>query len=76
MNTIKVLSKGQIVIPVSIRKKFKIKPGGTVTLFDYGNTIYIVPQNENPVEEARGILPAQPSLTDELLNERKKDFGG
>ena len=43
MNTVKVLSKGQIVIPVGIRKKFEIIPGTTIQVFEYDNLIYLVP---------------------------------
>ena len=37
MNTVKVLSKGQIVIPVGIRKKYEITPGTRIQVFEYDN---------------------------------------
>jgi AbrB family looped-hinge helix DNA binding protein len=74
METVKVLDKGQIVIPAGIRKKYKILPGNHVQLFEYGNLIYIVPPAEDPIGEAMGFLPGVPSLTGELLAERNKDF--
>ena len=40
MNTVKVLAKGQIVIPASIRKKFGIKPGLQLNIFEYNDIIY------------------------------------
>ena len=76
MNTVKVLTKGQIVIPAAIRKKFNIQPGNALQLFEYGNLIYLVPPVKNPAEDAMGCLPKGPSLSKELLNERKKDFAG
>ena len=76
MNTVKVLTKGQIVIPAAIRKKFNIQPGNTLQLFEYGNLIYLVLPVKDPVEDAMGCLPKRPSLSKELLNERKKDFAG
>ena len=74
MNTVKVLSKGQIVIPVGIRKKFEITPGSTIQVFEYDNLIYLVPPAKDALKAARGCLPGRPSLSDELLTERKKDF--
>jgi AbrB family looped-hinge helix DNA binding protein len=39
MNTVKVLAKGQIVIPAGIRKKYEIKPGSTIQVFEYDNAL-------------------------------------
>ena len=75
MQLVKVLGKGQVVIPASIRKKYRIQPGAEIQIFEYGNLIYLVPPVEDPVEQAMGCLPATPSLSEELLKERKTDFG-
>ena len=74
MNTVKVLTKGQIVIPASIRKKYNIQPGNALQIFEYGNLIYLVPPSKNPEKDAKGCLPRQPSLSEALLKDRKKDF--
>ncbi len=74
MQKVKVLAKGQVVIPAAIRKKYNIEPGAELQVFEYGSIIYFVPPSKNPVSEARGCLPAAPSLSDELLDERRKDF--
>ncbi len=74
MRRAKVLAKGQIVIPSSIRKKFDIKPGAEIQIFEYGDIIYLVPPAKDPIEQAKGCLPSSPSLSDELLTERRKDF--
>ena len=74
MKHAKVLAKGQIVIPASIRKKYGIQPGKVVQIFEYDNIIYIVPPARDPVEQAMGCLPSTPSLSEELLRERKEDF--
>jgi AbrB family looped-hinge helix DNA binding protein len=73
MESVRVLGKGQIVIPARLRKKYNLEPGAQVRIFEYGRLIHIVPPSEDPVESAMGCLPADPSLTDELLKERKKD---
>jgi AbrB family looped-hinge helix DNA binding protein len=74
MDKVKVLAKGQIVIPASIRKKYGIRPGSEIQFFEYGNTIHLVPPTKDPVGEAMGCLPPSPSLAEELLKERQKDF--
>jgi AbrB family looped-hinge helix DNA binding protein len=74
MYTVKVLSKGQIVIPAVIRKKYEINPGSTIQVFGYENLIYLVPPSADALKAAMGCLPDRPSLSDELLTERKKDF--
>ncbi len=74
MNTVKVLSKGQIVIPAGIRKKYEITPGTRIQVFEYDNMIYLVPPAKDALKAAMGCLPNRPSLSDELLTERKKDF--
>jgi len=74
MNTVKVLTKGQIVIPAAIRKKYNIRPGNALKVFEYGNLIYLVPPSNNPEKDAKGCLPGQPSLAEALLQDRKKDF--
>lgn len=73
METVKVLAKGQIVIPAAIRKKHKIKPGSALQLFEYGNLLYLVPPVEDPVKQARGCLPSLPSLSDELRKDHDAD---
>ena len=73
MDTVKVLAKGQIVIPAAIRKKFGIQPGSIIRVFEYGKLIHLVPPDPDPVRSAMGCLPEAPSLTRELLLERKKD---
>ncbi|MDY7033174.1 MAG: AbrB/MazE/SpoVT family DNA-binding domain-containing protein [Thermodesulfobacteriota bacterium] len=74
MQSLKVLAKGQVVIPSSIRKKYGILPGCEIQIFEYGNLIYLVPPSKDPVEQAMGCLPSDPSLSEELLKERRKYF--
>lgn len=74
MNTVKVLNKGQIVIPASIRKKYNIHPGNALKIFEYGNLLYLVPPVEDPIQDAMGCIPKTPSMSKALLKERKEDF--
>lgn len=74
MTTVKTLSKGQIVIPAELRKKYQIEPGSELQIMEYGGIIYLIPPVEDPIKEACGILPSKPSLSEKLLKERKGEF--
>ena len=73
MELVKVLNKGQIVIPAALRKKYAIRPGNQVQMFEYGRLIYIVPHTDDPVQDAKGCLPAKPSLSEELLAGKQRE---
>jgi AbrB family looped-hinge helix DNA binding protein len=74
MATVKTLSKGQVVIPAGMRKKYHIKPGTEMQIVEYGGIIYLIPPVDNPIKAACGILPSQTSLAKRLLRERKSQF--
>ncbi|MFA4917937.1 MAG: AbrB/MazE/SpoVT family DNA-binding domain-containing protein [Thermodesulfovibrionales bacterium] len=74
MSTVKTLAKGQIVIPVEIRRRYRIEPGTEMQIMEYGGIIYLIPPVEDPIKEACGVLPSKPSLSERLLKERKKEF--
>jgi AbrB family looped-hinge helix DNA binding protein len=73
MARVKTLAKGQIVIPADLRKKYHIEPGKELHLMEYGDVMYLIPPADDPIEATTGILPERPSLSRELLKERKKD---
>lgn len=71
----KVSAKGWVVIPAPLRKKYGIEPGTTVEIKDANGKIVLLPNVQNPVEEAYGMLAdGGLSLTEELLAERAKDL--
>ena len=74
MGTVKTLSKGQIVIPAELRKKYHIEPGTEMQIMEYGGIIYLIPPVKNPIRAACGLLPSKPSLSEKLLKERKGEF--
>jgi AbrB family looped-hinge helix DNA binding protein len=74
MATVKTLSKGQIVIPADIRKRYHIEAGTEIQIMEYGGIIYLIPPVEDPIRAACGILPSKPSLSEKLLKERKSEF--
>jgi AbrB family looped-hinge helix DNA binding protein len=73
MPTVRALGKGQIVIPARLRKKYRIRPGSELQIFEYGGMIHLIPPVEDPIKAAAGFLPKKPSLARELLKARKKD---
>jgi AbrB family looped-hinge helix DNA binding protein len=74
MSFVKMLAKGQIVIPAKIRKQCNIRPGSKLQIMEYKGIIYLIPPIDDPIKAACGLLPKKPSLSAELLKERKKDF--
>ncbi|MBI4209513.1 MAG: AbrB/MazE/SpoVT family DNA-binding domain-containing protein [Deltaproteobacteria bacterium] len=72
---LKVYEKGQIVLPLALREKLRIKGGSRVRVFEYGGIVYLLPERgRRKVSEWEGILPSHPSLSRTLLRFRKKDF--
>ncbi len=70
-----ISSKGWIVIPIELRKKYNLGAGAQVALVDYGGVLSIVPAMVDAVEEAAGILKSNRSLTQALLDERAQERG-
>ena len=73
MTIVKTLSKGQIVIPAEIRKRYHIEPGTEIQIMEYGSIIYLIPPVEDPIKAACGVLPSEPSLSEKLIKERKRE---
>ncbi len=74
MPTVKTLTKGQIVIPADLRKKYHIEPGTEMQIMEYGGIIYLIPPVADPIKAAEGFLPSKPSLAGQLLRERRSDY--
>ena len=68
-----VSNKGWVVIPAELRKKYNLLPGTEVIIIDYGGVLSIIPALKNPVKQGRGLLKGLPSLTKDLLQERKRE---
>jgi len=54
--TSKVTSKGQIVIPKKIREKYGIDPSTSIRWIEKKEGILMVPDSEDPIIAARGML--------------------
>lgn len=66
-------SRGQIVIPKEVRKKLKIGPGKKILIRTEGDKAVLYPLPDDPVAHFCGIFKGGPSLTEELLQERRKE---
>ncbi|EHR77872.1 AbrB family transcriptional regulator [Thermococcus litoralis DSM 5473] len=70
MTTVKVSSKGQIVLPKDIRERFNIKPGDEVEILEFGREIVLVPIKRDV--KLRGLIKFNKPLK-ELLREIKEE---
>ena len=66
--------KGQILIPKKLREKIGIKPGSKVQLLETEGAIIIKPVPEDPIASASGFLKGNFSLTEDLIEEHKKEL--
>ena len=73
MDSIYVTTRGRIVVPARLRRKLGIKPGTKVCFIERGSDILFQPVTKQYIRSVCGMLKNAPSVTDELLIERKKD---
>jgi AbrB family looped-hinge helix DNA binding protein len=69
-------TKGQIVIPASLRRKYGIKKGTKVIVTDNGSSICLVPVTEQYLLNLQGSLKdkgALKTLIEERRNDREKE---
>jgi len=68
-----VTTKGQLVIPARLRRRFGIKKGTVVALSEDGGRIIMQPVTRKFIRGLRGSLKGEPSGLAILLNERKRE---
>jgi len=68
----KVTSKGQVVIPKALREKYGIRPSTEIRWIEREYGILIVPESEDPILTARGMLKGSGVLK-AYLKEKKLD---
>ena len=70
-----VSSKGQLVIPATIREELGIEPGTRVAIRLEGSEVILRPETLAAklamIKKMRGITAGGPSLCDELLEDRR-----
>jgi AbrB family looped-hinge helix DNA binding protein len=64
-----VSSKGWIVIPSEMRKKYDLQPGSKVSVVDYGGILSIVPHRGDAVETTYGMMAYKGSMTADVVRE-------
>ncbi|TET82940.1 MAG: AbrB/MazE/SpoVT family DNA-binding domain-containing protein [Anaerolineales bacterium] len=67
-----ISTKGQLVIPAKLRRKYGIKPGTRIQVIDRGNQIVLQPITEEYIRKLRGSLKGGNALR-VLEEERRKD---
>jgi AbrB family looped-hinge helix DNA binding protein len=65
----KVSTKGWVVIPAALRRRYRLQPGTIVEFREEGEKILIVPRESDPVESLFGKLAGRVSLTGALLED-------
>jgi AbrB family looped-hinge helix DNA binding protein len=76
MNTAYVTTKGQLVVPARIRRRFGIKPGTRVNFVEEGDRIIFQPVTREYIDSFCGIYqqkPGQKSVVQELIEERRAE---
>jgi len=68
-----VTSKGQLVIPASIRRRLKIRKGTRVLFIEENGHIILQPLTEDFIDRATGCLAGGPSLVDALAEDRRAE---
>jgi AbrB family looped-hinge helix DNA binding protein len=68
-----VSSKGWVVIPAELRRKYNLEPGTKVHVVDYGGVLMLIPAVDDPVEQVAGMLKSERSLTEALLEARQEE---
>lgn len=69
-----ITKKGQVVVPVALRKKYNIEAGTKIQWIDTGTIIKIVSIPRDPIGALRGCSEGE-ELTKTLLKNRKEDKG-
>ncbi len=68
-----VTSKGQLVVPAKLRRRYGIKPGTKVFFVERGDEILFQPVTREYVRSVCGMLASSSSVAEELLNERARE---
>jgi AbrB family looped-hinge helix DNA binding protein len=67
----KVTSKGQIVIPKRLREKYGIRSSTAIRWIEKDQGILMVPESEDPITAARGMLKR--GVLKAYLKEKKRE---
>lgn len=68
-----VTTKGQLVIPSKLRRKYSIRKGTQVAFVEDGSRLVLQPLTPEFVRSLRGSLKGEPSALKALLEDRKRE---
>lgn len=68
-----VTTKGQLVIPSKLRRKFGIRKGTQVAFVEEAQRLVLQPLTDEFIHSLRGSLKGEPSALKLLLEDRKRD---
>ena len=69
----KVKTKGQIVIPVDIRRKLEIEVGTRIAFLEDSGRIFIQPVTDEFIASMKGLL-AEQDLPDQVQKSKDRDI--
>lgn len=76
MNTAYVTTKGQLVVPSRIRRRYGIKPGTRINFLEEGDRIIFQPVTREYIHTFRGVFKSKAggkSVVEEHLEERRAE---
>ena len=73
METAYVTSKGQLVVPARLRRKYGIKPGTRICFVERDHEIIFQPVTREYIRSVCGMLKSKTSMSKALLDERARD---
>jgi len=73
METAYVTSKGQLVVPAKLRRKYGIRPGTRICFVERDHEIIFQPVTKEYIRNVCGMLKSDTSMTKALLEERTRD---
>ena len=65
--------KGQVLIPVALRKKYHIQKGSQLAVIDREGEIILKPLLTDPIRQGHGFMKKGPSALKILLEVRKQE---
>lgn len=68
-----VTSKGQLVIPARLRRRFGIRKGTLVSFLEDNGRLIVQPVTAEFIHSLRGSLKGGPSILKSLVEERKRE---
>lgn len=68
-----VTTKGQLVIPSKLRRKYAIKEGTQVAFLEQENRLVLQPLTTEFIRSLRGSVRGEPSALKALLEDRKRE---